>query len=123
PLNHPFRKQKSQFNGLQDKRKAPRRLTESVVLSKVENIPITYGKEIKKGNERGLQIGKKRKKPMTDKGESIGDDEEESTRVNGEESTKKPTAWSRRTIMFDLPYWKDLPVRHKLDVMHIKSNV
>ncbi|KAF6149140.1 hypothetical protein GIB67_025996 [Kingdonia uniflora] len=43
---------------------------------------------------------------MTDKGESIGDEEEESTRVNGEESTKKPTAWSRRTIMFDLPYWK-----------------
>ncbi|KAF6145256.1 hypothetical protein GIB67_041451 [Kingdonia uniflora] len=43
---------------------------------------------------------------MTDKGESIGDDEEKSTRVNGEESTKKPTAWSRRTIMFDLPNWK-----------------
>ncbi|KAF6133890.1 hypothetical protein GIB67_040654 [Kingdonia uniflora] len=34
---------------------------------------------------------------MTDKGESIGDDEEESTRVNGEESTKKPTAWMMRT--------------------------
>ncbi|KAF6161866.1 hypothetical protein GIB67_002576, partial [Kingdonia uniflora] len=60
---------------------------------------------------------------MADKGESIGDDEEESTRVDEEESTKKPTAWSRRTIMFDLPYWKDLPVHHNLDVMHVESNI
>ncbi|KAF6167537.1 hypothetical protein GIB67_031738, partial [Kingdonia uniflora] len=60
---------------------------------------------------------------MADNGESIRDDEEESTRVDEEESTKKPTAWSRRTIMFDLPYWKDLPVHHNLDLMHIKSNV
>ncbi|KAF6156825.1 hypothetical protein GIB67_017359, partial [Kingdonia uniflora] len=60
---------------------------------------------------------------MADKGESIMDDEEESTRVDEDESTKKPTAWSRRMIMFDLPYWKDLPVRHNLDVMHIESNV
>ncbi|KAF6169403.1 hypothetical protein GIB67_002890 [Kingdonia uniflora] len=45
---------------------------------------------------------------MADKGESIRDDEEESTRVDKEESTtKKPIAWSRRIIMFDLPYWKD----------------
>ncbi|KAF6145588.1 hypothetical protein GIB67_037621, partial [Kingdonia uniflora] len=60
---------------------------------------------------------------MTNKGESIRDDKEESTRVNGEESTKKPTAWSRRTVMFNLPYWKDLPVRHNLDVMYVERNV
>ncbi|KAF6161073.1 hypothetical protein GIB67_007714 [Kingdonia uniflora] len=60
---------------------------------------------------------------MADKGESIGDDEEESTRVDEEESTKKHTAWSRKTIMFDLPYWKDLLVRHNLDVIHVESTV
>ncbi|XXG82307.1 hypothetical protein AAC387_Pa10g0287 [Persea americana] len=30
-------------------------------------------------------------------------------------------AWSKRSIFFDLPYWKDLPIRHNLDVMHIKT--
>ncbi|KAF6167388.1 hypothetical protein GIB67_020694 [Kingdonia uniflora] len=50
---------------------------------------------------------------MVNKGESIEDEEEESTRVDEEESTKKPIAWSRRTIMFDLSYWKG--INHFLD--------
>ncbi|XXG88810.1 hypothetical protein AAC387_Pa12g0973 [Persea americana] len=28
-----------------------------------------------------------------------------------------------RSILFNLPYWKDLPVRHNLDVMHVVKNV
>ncbi|XP_028095397.1 uncharacterized protein LOC114295370 [Camellia sinensis] len=31
--------------------------------------------------------------------------------------------WTRRSIFFDLPYWKTLKVRHNLDVMHIEKNV
>nr|XP_043625896.1 uncharacterized protein LOC122597363 [Erigeron canadensis] len=31
--------------------------------------------------------------------------------------------WKKRSIFFDLPYWKDLEVRHCLDVMHIEKNV
>ncbi|KAL5568473.1 hypothetical protein UlMin_025048 [Ulmus minor] len=31
--------------------------------------------------------------------------------------------WKKRSIFFDLPYWKDLLVRHNLDVMHIEKNV
>ena len=31
-------------------------------------------------------------------------------------------AWSRRSILFDLPYWKKNPVRHVLDVMHAEKN-
>ena len=31
--------------------------------------------------------------------------------------------WKKRSIFFDLPYWRDLEVRHCLDVMHIEKNV
>ncbi|KAA0025490.1 hypothetical protein E5676_scaffold1112G00410 [Cucumis melo var. makuwa] len=31
--------------------------------------------------------------------------------------------WKRRSEFFELPYWKNLHVRHCLDVMHIEKNV
>ncbi|CAL5406572.1 unnamed protein product [Camellia sinensis] len=31
--------------------------------------------------------------------------------------------WNKRSIMFDLPYWKTLKLRHNLDVMHIEKNI
>ncbi|XP_062118959.1 uncharacterized protein LOC133832664 [Humulus lupulus] len=31
--------------------------------------------------------------------------------------------WKKRSIFFQLPYWKELYVRHNLDVMHIEKNV
>ncbi|XP_022003250.1 uncharacterized protein LOC110900686 [Helianthus annuus] len=31
--------------------------------------------------------------------------------------------WKRKSIFWDLPYWRDLNVRHCLDVMHIEKNV
>nr|XP_043616177.1 uncharacterized protein LOC122588102 [Erigeron canadensis] len=31
--------------------------------------------------------------------------------------------WKRKTIFFKLPYWKNLLLRHNLDVMHIEKNV
>ena len=31
--------------------------------------------------------------------------------------------WKKRSILFDLPYWSDLDVRHCIDVMHVKKNV
>ena len=31
--------------------------------------------------------------------------------------------WKRRPAFFELPYWKELHVRHCLDVMHIEKNV
>ncbi|KAA0052811.1 transposase [Cucumis melo var. makuwa] len=30
--------------------------------------------------------------------------------------------WKKRSIFFDLPYWKELVLRHNLDVMHIEKN-
>jgi hypothetical protein len=31
--------------------------------------------------------------------------------------------WSRRSILWDLPYWSDLKLRNNLDVMHIEKNI
>ncbi|XP_025662248.1 uncharacterized protein [Arachis hypogaea] len=34
-----------------------------------------------------------------------------------------PLQWKKRSIFWDLPYWKDNLVRHCLDMMHIEKNV
>ncbi|XP_062081301.1 uncharacterized protein LOC133786101 [Humulus lupulus] len=34
-----------------------------------------------------------------------------------------PYNWKKKSIFFDLPYWKDNLLRHNLDVMHIEKNV
>jgi hypothetical protein len=31
--------------------------------------------------------------------------------------------WSRRVCLWDLEYWKNLKLRHNLDVMHIEKNI
>ncbi|WMV25908.1 hypothetical protein MTR67_019293 [Solanum verrucosum] len=31
--------------------------------------------------------------------------------------------WMRKSIFFELPYWKSLKLRHNLDVMHIEKNI
>ncbi|XP_062075803.1 uncharacterized protein LOC133779922 [Humulus lupulus] len=34
-----------------------------------------------------------------------------------------PYSWKKKSIFFELPYWKDNLLRHNLDVMHIEKNV
>ncbi|CAH9114561.1 unnamed protein product [Cuscuta europaea] len=34
----------------------------------------------------------------------------------------KDIGWKKRSIFWDLPYWKDLLIRHHLDIMHIEKN-
>ena len=70
---HPFRSQKSQFNGKEEHRQPPRRLSGSELLSKMENIQTNFGKS------------KKRKR-------------------HADELNSTP--WTKRSIFFDLPYWK-----------------
>jgi hypothetical protein len=31
--------------------------------------------------------------------------------------------WKKQLIFLELPYWKDIDVRHSIDVMHIEKNV
>jgi hypothetical protein len=37
--------------------------------------------------------------------------------------TEEDDMWKKQSIFWELPYWKDLDVRHLIDVMHIKKNV
>ena len=39
------------------------------------------------------------------------------------ESSSRGNQWKRKSIFFNLPYWKDNLLRHNLDVMHIEKNV
>src|SRR6266496_4030034 len=39
------------------------------------------------------------------------------------EKIKSPYGWKKRSILWDLPYWRHLTIRHMLDVMHIEKNV
>jgi len=36
---------------------------------------------------------------------------------------KRGDNWNKKSIFFHLPYWKDLLLRHNLDVMHIEKNI
>ncbi|XP_057779781.1 uncharacterized protein LOC130998378 [Salvia miltiorrhiza] len=50
------------------------------------------------------------------------------TEVNSETINKAAargvgTGWKKRSIFWDLPYWKFLLIRHNLDVMHVEKNV
>jgi len=35
----------------------------------------------------------------------------------------KTSIWKKSSILFDLPHWFDLDVRHCIDVMHVEKNV
>ncbi|XP_049414815.1 uncharacterized protein LOC125877616 [Solanum stenotomum] len=36
---------------------------------------------------------------------------------------KRNDNWNKKSIFFELPYWKSLLLRHNLDVMHIEKNI
>jgi hypothetical protein len=35
----------------------------------------------------------------------------------------KKGMWNKQSILWELPYWKELDVRHSIDVMHVEKNV
>ena len=41
----------------------------------------------------------------------------------GGENDGERVCWKKKSKFFDLEYWKCIPVRHSLDVMHIEKNV
>jgi hypothetical protein len=38
-------------------------------------------------------------------------------------NTKEDDMWKKQSIFLERPYWKDLDIRHLIDVMHIEKNV
>ncbi|XP_023756321.1 uncharacterized protein LOC111904846 [Lactuca sativa] len=97
PKNHPYRKKKKVFNGKTEERTTRKPLRGETVFSRVQNLNVTFGKF--KGNGKG-----KRKRKRTG-------------------TTPPKIIWKKRSIFWELPYWKHLQVRHCLDIMHIEKNV
>ncbi|XP_058185780.1 uncharacterized protein LOC131303006 [Rhododendron vialii] len=95
PPSHPFRKKKSWFDGKEEKGKKPRIMTGKDILHALKDFKNDWGKG---GN--GKEGSKKRKRDSEDK-----------------------QMWKKRSILFDLSYWEELPIRQNLDVMHIIKNI
>ncbi|XP_062013912.1 uncharacterized protein LOC133730309 [Rosa rugosa] len=92
--HHPYRKLRAAFNNQPEHAAAPVPLTGEELLSRVEaEVP-------------HWPFGKK--KPAS--------------AYRGAEDETRP-CWKKKSIFFELEYWKYLPVRHCLDVMHIEKNV
>ena len=43
--------------------------------------------------------------------------------VNNDVGNETSKYWKKKSIFFDLEYWKHLLLRHNLDIMHIVKNV
>ena len=41
----------------------------------------------------------------------------------GQNIVRMKNIWKKRSIFFDLPYWRCLDVRHSLDIMHVEKNL
>ncbi|XP_043694245.1 uncharacterized protein LOC122644951 [Telopea speciosissima] len=96
--NHQFRLDKRGFNGSVEFGLEPQPLSGTALLAQMEGVKFpTFGKEPKKDNAN------KRK------------------RVVGR--NELPFNWKKRSLFFELPYWKDNLLCHNLDVMHIEKNV
>jgi len=101
PPNHSFRFEKGSnfLSGGVEHRLPPRKLSGSEIESKSSDCgPNMPGKNPKFKNV-------KHKK----------------TPIGNETETRK--AWPRRSLLFDLPYLKNNPMRHVLDVMHAENNI
>ncbi|XP_024163761.2 uncharacterized protein LOC112170658 [Rosa chinensis] len=92
--NHPYRKQRAAFDNHQELEAAPVPLSGEEVLKRMEDEVLSW------------PFGKKHPSPP----------------YKGDEDENRP-CWKKKSIFFELEYWKFLPVRHCLDVMHIEKNV
>ncbi|KAL6650301.1 hypothetical protein ACP70R_009226 [Stipagrostis hirtigluma subsp. patula] len=95
PIHHRWRRSKA-FNGKKEETLPPKQLSGNDVFNLLQKLDHLQG--FKYGKHRD----KKRKAP------------------------EKNTPWknfTKRTILFELPYWKELLLSHNLDVMHIEKNI
>ncbi|KAK5841822.1 hypothetical protein PVK06_004145 [Gossypium arboreum] len=98
---------------------APTPRSEEDILREVEGVNFIYGK------------GRKRDREELDEGSAELDVDEGCDLFNNFEElvdevnliNQDETLWKKRSIFFDLPYWRYNLLRHNLDVMHIEKNV
>ncbi|XP_012842457.1 PREDICTED: uncharacterized protein LOC105962688 [Erythranthe guttata] len=94
--DHRFLFKRSWFNGYNENTRRPKISTGEEIYREVNEITNTWGKTNKK---------KPKKRKHTDT------------------NSLKDSLWKKKSVFFELPYWKNLLVRHNLDVMHIEKNI
>jgi hypothetical protein len=62
-------------------------------------------------------------KVVLGKGKGGGSKKTKKTRKNAEKNTENNGLFKKRLIFWNLPYRKDLMVRHAIDAMHVEKNV
>ncbi|KAK1680568.1 hypothetical protein QYE76_041416 [Lolium multiflorum] len=106
--DHAFRRDEESFDGTTDFRDPPVQPTGEEISAMTMDIQTAYGKL-----QKQKRSGRKKRK----RGE--GDEDLE----NKEEVHTVESTFKKRSIFFQLEYWKFLLVRHNLDSMHIEKNV
>ncbi|XP_050891314.1 uncharacterized protein LOC127096820 [Lathyrus oleraceus] len=105
---HRFRLNRIHFNGEQEIRSPPRTLSGHQIFEQVKEVKVVFGKKPVK--EKSV----KRKH----EGQPVEGDSTQCDPTQGH-----PQQWKKKSIFFELPYWKDNLLRHNLDPMHIEKNV
>ncbi|XP_060968549.1 uncharacterized protein LOC115708932 [Cannabis sativa] len=120
---HPFRRYSKEFDGTIEDRIAPTPMTGIEVFDKVSQLVNRFGKipPNTKDKEKVKQKGKGNK----GKGKGKGKKKKvvKVKRVSKAKNKIEDACWKKRSIFFELEYWKHLLLRHNLDVMHIEKNI
>ncbi|KAK9062153.1 hypothetical protein SSX86_019339 [Deinandra increscens subsp. villosa] len=99
---HPLRKRKKDFNNEQENDVPKKPLSGEEIYEHLAGFQNTWGQKIKSKTEKSKKKSSKKKKEIID---------------------ERAKFWHKKSIFFELEYWKKLLVRHQLDVMHIEKNV
>ncbi|XP_056686012.1 uncharacterized protein [Spinacia oleracea] len=113
PIDHPYRSQGNLFDGENEYGVAPVPASGIDILKELEKVKYVYGQS-KKAQPK--KISKKRKRLQGGTSHDEPDDDD-----GGEEEAN--VIWKKKSLLFELEYWKHNPLRHNLDVMHIEKNV
>jgi len=95
PKGHRLRRN-NEFVGLHESNEQPSQFTIEELLAELEKV-----KDVRPGKQQ--ECGKRKRCDM--EGRHVG------------------RIWSRMVSLWQLPYWKNLMLRHNLDVMHIEKNI
>ncbi|XP_043721065.1 uncharacterized protein LOC122668585 [Telopea speciosissima] len=103
PQDHRFRRDKRNFDGHEEYGLQPKPLSGNNILEQLQGVQFPPFEKENDEIENNKKNGKKRRRRL--------------------KQPKLPHNWKKKSILFDLPYWKDNLIRHNLDVMHIEKNV
>ena len=99
---HRLRRQRAPFNGRVELRPSPLKLSGLQVLQQLNDLDVECEYKME-------DVFRRREREALEKSKQV--------------ARKCRFGWKKKSIFFELPYWKDNLIRHNLDVMHIEKNV